>query len=137
MRIAVEFDWKEIGPLKTTTAGRLSIPVVPAEPGIYRFLISTGSGTEVYIGESDNLYRRMTRNYASAHTGSTNVRIREMLLARLAEGIDVRLAVVRFAVVELDSRRTEADLTDKSVRLLVENAALATDRLDGARILNL
>jgi hypothetical protein len=133
----VEFEWEEIGDLGVTEAGRLAIPRVPAVPGIYRFWATDGVGSEVYIGESQDLRHRMERNYANKHRGETNVRVREMLLAGLAARRSVRLAIVRAAVMEVDGAKAPADMSKKSVRLLVENAALAIARNADAEIHNL
>jgi hypothetical protein len=137
VRVGIEFDWEEIGHLGLAPAGSLVIPPVPAEPGIYRFRLSGDAATEVYIGESDNLRRRMQGNYASKHTGTTNVRVRELLQHHLTEEECVHLAIVRVASLELDGYQASADLSDKSTRLLVENAALAIARFGGETTHNL
>jgi hypothetical protein len=137
MRVVIAFDWEEVGALHLNSQGRLNIPPVVAEPGVYRFCVSRASGTEVYIGESSDLHRRMVGNYASTHTGATNVRVRELLTAYLREGRDVQLDVIRHAVLEVDGVLTPADLTLKDTRLLVESAALTLARHAGDRIHNL
>jgi hypothetical protein len=137
VRVVVEFDWEEFGQVGLLPTGRLAIPIVPAKPGIYRFRVMGDAGTEVYIGETDNLRRRMQGNYASTHTGATNVRVRELLLTHLRGRGIVSLAVVRAASFEVDGHLMSADLSDRSARLLVENAALAIARLDSETIHNL
>ena len=137
VRVVIVFDWEEVGAVRLSPAGRLEIPPVSAEPGVYRFRVSNASGTAVYIGESQNLRRRMVGNYASTHTDTTNVRVRGMLLGYLTEGRDVRLAIVREAVLEVDGELAPAELKLKDARLLVENAALALARRAGDRIHNL
>jgi hypothetical protein len=79
----------------------------------------------------------MERNYANKHRGETNVRVRELLLSRLAERRCVQLAIVRTAVLDVAGHRAPADLTSKSVRLLVENAALALARHAKVHVHNL
>jgi hypothetical protein len=137
MRVVIEFDWEDVGALILTPEERLGIPRVPSGPGIYRFRVSNAVGTEVYIGESQNLRNRMVRNYATTHTGSTNVRIRGMLRQHIKEGRDVQLAIVSRAVIEAEGQRASADLNFKDARLLVENAALALARRAGERTHNL
>jgi hypothetical protein len=134
MRVAVDFDWKKVGPLRLSTAGRLAIPQVPAASGIYRFQVLSEAGPEVYIGESRDLRQRMVHNYASTHTGATNVRVRDMLLRHLTAGRDVRLAIVTEAVLIIEDELTAADLHLKEVRRLIESAALVLARQAGERI---
>jgi hypothetical protein len=136
VRVAVEFDWEEIGQVELSPAGRLAMPSVPAEPGIYRFRITSEHRTEVYIGETSNLRRRMQANYASTHTGATNVRVRKLLQSQLGEARGVHLAIVRAAFREVDGHRIPADLSDRSTRLLIENAAIAIARCDGETVHN-
>ena len=78
----------------------------------------------------------MTRNYASTHRGRTTVRVREMLLGNLVAGREIQLAIVREAVLAINSPLIAADLTQQDTRLLIENAALAVARRDGDRIHN-
>jgi hypothetical protein len=79
----------------------------------------------------------MVGDYASTHTGATNERIREMRLRHLEAGGDVRLAIVRKAVLEIAGDVSPADLDTKDARQLIENAALAVARRAGERICNL
>ena len=137
MQIMIEFDWEAVGAVSLTAAGRLDIPPVSAGPGVYRFRVSNDSLTEVYIGESQNLRQRMVNNYASTHTGTTNVRVRGVLVGHLREGRDVQLAIVRNAMCGIDGELAPADLRLKDTRLLVESAALALARRAGERIHNL
>jgi hypothetical protein len=137
MRVAIIFDWEEVGTLSLTPAGRLAIPQVTPAPGIYRIQVSNDSSTEVYIGESQDLRQRMVGNYASTHTGVTNVRVRGILSGHLAEGRDVRLAIVSKAFLEIEGDLIPADLTLKDARQLVENAALALACRAGDHIHNL
>ena len=136
MRIAVSFDWAAVGDIHRSPARRLIIPEVAAGPGIYRFRISGGTGAEVYIGESENLRRRMSANYASTHTGQTNVRVREWLHGNLDADRSVELAIVCNAVLAIDGEPIAADLRQADTRLLIENAALILARRAGDRVQN-
>jgi murein DD-endopeptidase MepM/ murein hydrolase activator NlpD len=136
MRVGVEFKWEEVGWVARSD-GRLQLPLVPMEPGIYCFRVFTDAGMEVYIGESQNLRHRMLRNYASKHRGRTNVRVRQLLLQRLDEGRRVQLAVARRVSLRVEGEQSPADLRLKHVRLLVENAALVLAQRDGHLIRNL
>ncbi len=137
MRLVIEFDWHDKGVVSLSPEGRLAIPQVPVAPGIYRFRVADASGTEVYIGESQNLRHRMLRNYASTHRGHTTVRVRELLFRYLVEKRSVRLAIVDRALLEVAGEQTSADMNEKCVRLLVENAALMLARRAGEHLHNL
>lgn len=137
MRVVIEFEWEEMNDIELTSANRLSFPQVPTEPGIYQFRIAGITGDEVYIGESSDLKRRMLSNYASTHTGTTNVRVREMLTQHLLDGRRVQFSLVRQAHIEVDGESSVPDLRQKPMRLIVENAALAVAQRAGDRIHNL
>ena len=137
MRIVVEFEWEQLDDIGLTPTNRLSFPQIPAEPGIYQFRITGADGDEVYIGESSDLKRRMLGNYASTHTGTTNVRVREMLTQHLLDGRRVQFSIIRQAGLEVDGETTVPNLSQKPMRLIVENAALVVAQQAGDRIHNL
>ena len=110
--------------------------MMPEKPGIYRFRVSYDSQVEVYIGETNNLSRRM--NFYRSRTGRTVTRVRtELLLRHLAAARYVECSIVTAAMLAVDGESLPADLTRKSVRLFVENAALAAAGLAGEYIHNL
>ncbi len=137
VQVSIQFDWEEIGVVGLSGAEKLTMPVVPAEPGVYRFQIPNESDREVYIGETQDLRHRMLRNYANKHRGKTNVRVRTILLEHLANGRVISLAIVSRAYMAIDGQQTSVDMNLKVARLLVENAALAEARQTGATIHNL
>ncbi|WP_300401013.1 hypothetical protein [Nocardioides sp.] len=61
----VAFSWTRLGIVSLDYAGKLAFPgPLPASPGIYRFTLASESGrSRIYIGESDNLRRRLSSNY--------------------------------------------------------------------------
>ena len=125
MQVTIECNWTPVGAVGRTLTGRLRFPAAPTTPGVYCFQVITAAGTVVYIGESQNLHHRMTQNYASTHTGATNVRIREWLQSHLASGQEVTMLVVTTARLCIDGAWQDADLSQRHIRILVENAALA------------
>ncbi|MGH2533815.1 MAG: GIY-YIG nuclease family protein [Thermomicrobiales bacterium] len=136
MRVTIEFEWEELGKVSLSQLGKLVIPQVPVGPGVYRFRIPTESAVEVYVGQTNNLRRRM-RNYAGTHRGQTASRIRKVLLDHLAEGRQVQHSIARHARVEIDGEAVDASVDPEHVRLLVENAALALARRVGEKAHNL
>jgi hypothetical protein len=65
MRVLIEFELGGGGGYSPLLVGQTGVQ------GIYRFQVSTTTGAEVNIGESQDLCHRTVRNYASAHTGPT------------------------------------------------------------------
>lgn len=135
MRVAVEFDWEPVGEVGLSPSGKLAFPRVPYGPGVYCFHIEQDSVAEVYVGESEDLRQRMEHNYRYSPR-PTNLRVRSMLLERLAAGKRVQLSIARNVLVELGGTQAAGDLSLKQVRLLVESAALAIARHAGEQIQN-
>ena len=80
----------------------------------------------MYIGETDNLRRRLASNYRSpGPTQQTSLRVNELLCEHLTAGGRVRLAVATAATVPVNGGVEHAlDLRRKAGRLLAESAAL-------------
>jgi hypothetical protein len=139
MSLMIEFDWDEVGHVRLSPSNKLEFPPVPSEPGVYSFRMfrmSSVSGAEVYIGETQDLHQRMNRNYRTNHTGKTNVYVRRLLYQGLSEGRSVQLALVRRVLLEVDGAQAPADFHLKVVRLLIESAAVVLAGRVGEQILN-
>ena len=54
IRTSVAYEWQSAGDIQVVD-GKLSPPVLPPRPGIYRFKIDTNMGASFYVGEADNL----------------------------------------------------------------------------------
>jgi hypothetical protein len=134
VRLTLEFDWRPVGAVRLDPDGRLRFPSLPAEPGLYMFRLSGLDPTSVYIGETDNLRRRLAHYRNPGPTQFTNIRINERLRGHLATGAQVKLCLItaaRQTTGEQDSP-VPLDLTKKSDRRLVENAALVLAAASGA-----
>jgi hypothetical protein len=132
MRVIVDFSWREAGAL-SLIAGRIVFPSAPAAPGVYRFDL----GDRVYIGETDQLKRRFQGYRAPGARQATNIRLNAALTSILSGGRPASAATITNAVVDVDGRRAQLDLTYKAARLLVESAALVAERLHGRAVENL
>jgi hypothetical protein len=125
-------------PRSSTPHGKVQFPHLEAVPGLYRMTLKLGNATQIYIGETSNLYRRLAINYRNpGPTQSTNIRINAVLTEHLRDGATVDLATTSTATVvigEADPR--PLDLSNKASRLLAENAALLAIA-STAEILNL
>lgn len=114
--------------------GRLSMPTLRPGPGVYRFELRDVSGEveSYYVGESDNLFKRMNGYRSPGPSQSTNVRMRQRCVSILDAGGSIRVVVVLEAMLG----DTSLDLGYKPARLIVENAELVRLKLAGATIEN-
>ncbi|MBG0565384.1 hypothetical protein [Actinoplanes aureus] len=123
-------------------AGKPAFPRLDPSPGIYRLTFTSTAAqpaTRLYIGETENLHRRLSVNYR--HPGpsqQTNVRINALLREQLTAGGAVCLAAATSATVWIGNQEQHLDLTGRNGRLLAESAALVYARAAGdAQVVNL
>jgi hypothetical protein len=137
VRVSLEYDWVDLGTVRSEDS-KLVFPKAPDAPGVYRFLWTEPAERGcAYIGETDRLIRQF-RHYrtpgTSQHTYILNAAVRGLI----AQGVEVRIAVVTEASWTSDDAATSRlDLTLEPARLLVESAALLAARDDGYEIENL
>ena len=118
----IRLEWLNAG---TITLDRSDKPVfgrLPTDPGVYRFSFTDADGqlVGVYVGESDNLARRMGNYRNPGPTQPTNQRLHARILEILAAGGGAALTVATAASIDDDA----LDLAGKPARLLAENLAL-------------
>ena len=139
--VRVQLQWLKAGEVTLDGGGK---PLFPLEdsPGLYRMTLTggvVGERSRVYIGETDNLRRRLSGNYRNpGPRQQTSLRINALVREHLVGDHDVALAVATSAVTWLDGEQSRLDLTRKAGRLLAENAALVLAQVkDDADIVNL
>jgi hypothetical protein len=134
--LSVDFEWSEAGEVRLR-GGDLLFRQMPASPGVYCFRLISAAGERHYVGETSLLTRRF-RNYRTpGPTQRTNLRLNALLKEVLSEGGRVEVAVVTGATVTLEGdEAVEADLSDRAVRLVIENAALVAARHAGTSLEN-
>lgn len=121
----IEMQWIPAGRVITAPNGGLIFPVVPRNPGLYRFRIRLGNAESIYFGETTNLARRFQNYRTPGPTQPTNQRIHEILIQALDNGGEIGVAVVYFgAWIDFGAGRLVADLSQKATRCLLENAAI-------------
>jgi hypothetical protein len=135
--VGVGFTWRPLGRVVLDEQQRLVFPRAPTGPGLYRFTILKGGKLARYIGESDNIERRFMNYRNPGTTQPTNVRLNERLLADLAAGAEIAVAIATegFHLNRGDGSETP-DLRVKSVRLLIESAALQSGGAEEIESLN-
>ena len=141
--VSVRFSWQQLGPMALDADGKVVFPrSLPQAPGLYRMhFTATGAGQldRFYIGETDNLRRRLASNYRNPGPRQrTSLRVNEALCTHLAAGGRVVLAVALTADLgEPDRDGEPLDLTRKAGRLLAESAALVLAQRAGLQLENL
>ena len=139
--IRIRTQWSYAGEVILDDAGKPQFPRLDTTPGLYRiaFAETAPRRTRIYIGETDNLHRRLAGGYRNpGPTQPTNRRINQALREHLDSGGTVDVAIATSATVSIDDVDGPLDMTRKDGRLLAENAALIAAYSDGyADILNL
>ena len=141
--VSVGFAWRDAAKVTLDIQEKLAFPPLPQIAGLYRLTLISRLGQHrprVYIGETDNLARRLAVNYRNpGPSQQTSLRVNAFLREHLDAGGVIRLAVTTVAMVQLAGRdKQEVDLTRKAARLLAESAALVLAQVtDEADIENL
>jgi hypothetical protein len=139
--VRVWLQWRARGAAVLDAGRRVAFATMPEAPGLYRFTLTDHVAPErrqVYLGETDNLRRRMA-NYRTPGSGQpTNVRLNALLLGHLAAAGKVEVSVASEATTWLSGSKLPLDMSRKASRLLAENAALVLAyATDDADIINL
>jgi hypothetical protein len=139
--VRVILQWTDAGQVSLDRAGKPVFGVLDTAPGLYRMTF-TGADLvrrKIYIGETDNLRRRLSGNYRSpGPRQQTSLRINALLREHLAAGGSVVLAIAQSAELRIAGTDEYLDLNRKAARLLAENAALVSQQVrDDADIANL
>ena len=111
------------------------LPGLPERPGIYRFIVRSSDGLDqrFYVGESDNLSRRMGNYRNPGQTQPTNVRLHTLLVSTLGAGGSAEVAVV----LEATLCGEPLDLSTRPGPIIVENVALVELVAAGSIVENL
>lgn len=136
--LTLRFEWKQEGRVGLDEIGRLIFPRLTTDAGLYRFRLRSGNrATSTYLGESDNLARRMTHYRSPGPSQRTNLRLNALLREALANEVLVELATVQVAQILIGESWGRQDLNLRPARLLAENAALLNVKAEGTPVLNL
>lgn len=139
MHMSVELTWTVAQPA-VLESGAIAFPTLPAAAGIYRFRVTHAKGvTHAYVGETDNLRRRMAGYRNPGPSQLTNQRVNALLRTALkAAAGTVEVATATDARITVNGADVHVDLSSKSQRLLLESAALVEAEHQGVdRSLNL
>lgn len=138
MHTTVDLEWRILGTVELDGKGSLRFPAMPIEPGIYRFAVSGPELSAVYIGETDNLKRRMQHYRTPGPTQVTNRRLKNELGRVLRTDGRVEVSVATDARLVVDGHKALANMRHKAYRVLVEHAALVSAiELTSDKVINL
>ncbi|MFL6138323.1 MAG: hypothetical protein ACJ74O_11035 [Frankiaceae bacterium] len=122
--VRVRVQWFDGGVVTLDAAGKPTFGRLEEAPGLYRMTLTVGSDGDrprVYIGETDNLRRRLAGNYRNpGPSQQTSRRVNAILREHLTGGGSVALAIATTATVDLLGEERRLDLTRKAGRLLAD-----------------
>lgn len=138
VELTLAFSWDPVGAITLDEQQKVHFPKTGAWPGLYRFEIISAGGRTQYIGETDQLSRRLQHYRTPGPSQQTNLRLNALLVEHLKRGDRILLSTVTEGVTaSCAGREHHVDLTVKSERLLLESAALLSARSAGVPTLNL
>ena len=133
--VYVHIEWRPAGPVTLDAAAKLRFPTLPALPGLYEIEIG-GDSPSVYIGESDDLRRRMGHYRNPGPTQQTNIRLSNLIKSHVLAA-PVSMSIATTVTVTWASEHTETlDLQGKTARLVGESVWLLHRQRHGTKIEN-
>lgn len=123
--LSVEFHWQSVGDI-TVQSSTICFPRLPECAGLYRIRLPVSRS--VYVGETVNLRRRMQNYRTPGASQTTSIWVNRLLLERLTQDEPVMLETCTNAMTTIDTNPQHADLTSKTVRVLIEHAAILSER---------
>ena len=137
MKFEVSFKWTD---LMSAPERSYSFPSRPtsfmrryATPGVYRWAVFVGEELEaVYVGEAEDLLRRLRHYLSPGETQLTNIRLKQYLEHCISKGRKVSLQFLEFEEFFINRDAFVcSQLSDPFVRKAIENLAiLETFHLD-------
>ena len=125
MRVEVELDWEAARPVTRDASEQLNFPPdLRPVPAIYWFRFTGVGVTRHYVGEAEDLVRRMAGYRAGYEKQTTNRRLNLRMNEHLKTGGQVEMSVATSGAVTVDGERRPLDLGRKVSRLLAEAAAM-------------
>lgn len=127
MRVCIDFNFEVVGDVSIGAYAKLRFPPLPTAPRVYRFrFLGLPDSTSTYIGETDNLRRRCYHYRNPGPTQQTNIRMQMRIRSHLDSGGMVEFATATRAMLSVGEEIVPLDLSQKSHRLLLENAGLVS-----------
>ena len=132
------FRWVTVGCLFIDHKKRLKFPSLTNEAQVYRLAIQLDDGWQYYIGETDNILRRVQGYRTPGLTQPTNKRMSSIMLNALSDGGKVIIEVLECDEKNMTNLvKHSLSFENSFVRCLFENAAIVCALYNGDRLLNL
>jgi hypothetical protein len=142
--VHIQYRWVpvEVGngvPFEFCASGANSNSQLPQVPAVYHWAVYEKKILrKVYIGEAENLRKRIGQYFNPGPTQSTNLRLNAILQKDNDAGLCVRLEVLQVVPTYLnDIYICDGRFSDQYVRKMMENLTLADSDVTQYEILNL
>lgn len=136
--LKLEYQWQSLGEIYLDHKDRLKFPDVTDMAAVYKLNIETKNGLHHYIGETDNLRRRVQGYRTPGPTQPTNKRLRTIMTDALIAHKIVSIDVLHMSQKQAgQSAEFAFGMGNKFVRRLFENAAILNSLKSGHTLLNL
>lgn len=137
MQIAVQYDWAPQGIVRLDEAGKPVFPSLPEGSGLYRLRFISTLTEWSYIGEANDLRKRMNGYRNPGPTQETNRRINPVICEEIRRGNRVIVETATDIRLEVNGHEQMPNLASVKVRRFIENAALVAAEINGENIHNL
>ncbi len=132
----IKFAWSRLGNVLIDGKERLLFPKTPFRPSVYRLTIIIDGQRSVYVGETDEISRRLQHYRTPGITQRTNQRLNSLMMKALNEGGSVEVSVIERSTVHMGNSQINLDMDSKYIRRLFENLAIVNEQQAGAVLLN-
>ncbi|OAB45992.1 hypothetical protein [Paenibacillus glacialis] len=108
-------------------------------PSVYRWRIykTDSECRDVYIGETDNLKRRVTGYLKPGISQMTNIRMKNLFDNYIEKGYKIELDIVQISTFIFNGIELNQDsLSSKNIRLIIENMIILKHKNLGYNLLN-
>jgi hypothetical protein len=136
---SIQLVWQKLGPV-TWSGSAASFPVAPQKPGIYLIKVSLSHRYRIYIGEAEDLSKRLRRYGGRAaekpnQRGKTTTNMRGRVRRTCRAGGDVVVYLLDLPIKHLPERE-DLDPHCKDCRITLERLALSAAYLRGEPLIN-
>jgi len=123
--VHLQLRWRRLGVVLLEGNRKLAFPLAPVSAGLYRLIVRVRNRTTVYVGEAVNLKRRFRNYRLPGKTQQTSLRINSLLIDALSSGGSIAVDIAYQNIgLSVGGVSVDADLSDKAVRRMIEQAAI-------------
>lgn len=136
IKLDIEVSWQHLGELFIDHKERIAFPRTPLGPAVYRFELKQSGCVEYYIGETEEISRRLQQYRTPGVTQRTNQRIKDLIVECLQKGGTVNVAIIPNGHALYDEGELKIDLADYHQRKLIEATAIFAALMNHQDVLN-